>query len=110
PPPSDCGTLARSASASAGVCAGSLAFAGLTSTDGSSEPPTGHCGCGATCVCGVAPAAASSSAIKPWNDRTPGTGTRCFVTGQAPNHTVNPDLYDLDGRTTLTSPPLDVTF
>jgi hypothetical protein len=54
--------------------------------------------------------AVPGSQIKPWSDRTPGTASRCFVTGQAPSHTVNPDDYDLDGRTTLTSPAFDLTF
>jgi hypothetical protein len=52
----------------------------------------------------------ASLQVKPWEDRTPGSATRCFVTGQADSHEVDPDTPDLDGRTTLTSPPLDVTF
>jgi hypothetical protein len=94
---------------SAGACDGSASLAGAVPAEG--EPPTGgHCGCGATCVCGVLSTTTASGQIKPWSDRTPGAATRCFITGQAPNHTVNPDQVDLDGRTTLTSPAFDVTF
>jgi choice-of-anchor B domain-containing protein len=73
------------------------------------EPPGGHCGCGSSCVCGVLALNATSTQVKPWSDRTPGTGTHCFITGQAPSSNVDPDAYDLDGgRTTLTSPAFDV--
>jgi hypothetical protein len=45
---------------------------------------------------------------QPEQDRTPGAGTRCFVTGQG---TDSDDVWenDVGGRTTLTSPPLDVS-
>jgi hypothetical protein len=48
--------------------------------------------------------------VKPWSDRSPGTATRCFVTGQADSHTVDPDNADLDGRTTLTSPAWHLSY
>ncbi len=68
------------------------------------EPPTGHCGCGTVCTCGVQALAGTSGQVKPWSDRTPGSGSKCFITGQATTHT-NPDNFDLDGgHTTLTSP------
>jgi choice-of-anchor B domain-containing protein len=47
--------------------------------------------------------------VQPDHDRTPGTGTLCFVTGNGddPN---NPDAFDLDGgKTTLTSHSFDMT-
>jgi choice-of-anchor B domain-containing protein len=47
-------------------------------------------------------------AIQPESDRTP-EGTMCFVTGDGGNPD-NPDERDLDqGRTTLTSPSMDLT-
>jgi hypothetical protein len=52
---------------------------------------------------------AASGPVKPWSDTTPGSGTRCFITGQAISHSVDPDGADLDGRTTLTSPRFDAT-
>ena len=100
---SDCGNPQRAAIGTA--CPTRSTMAGATPAG---EEPPGHCGCGATCTCGVSPAAATSGQIKPWSDRTPGAGTRCFITGQAPSHVVDPDQYDLDGRTTLTSPAFDM--
>jgi choice-of-anchor B domain-containing protein len=82
------------------------ARAGATASG--AEPPGGHCGCGTNCLCGVLALQATSTQIKPWSDRTPGAGTHGFITGQAPSNNVDPDAYDLDGRTTLTSPAFDV--
>jgi hypothetical protein len=48
-------------------------------------------------------------AVKAPSDRTPGSGSLCFVTGQSPSTTTYPDDADLDGRTTLTSPTFDVS-
>lgn len=47
--------------------------------------------------------------VQPEDDRTPGAGTMCFVTGQG---TSRMDVWEQDvsgGITTLTSPPLDVS-
>jgi hypothetical protein len=47
--------------------------------------------------------------VQPEDDRTPGAGTMCFVTGQG---TSRIDVWEQDvsgGVTTLTSPPLDVS-
>jgi choice-of-anchor B domain-containing protein len=50
-----------------------------------------------------------SGPIQPETDRSPGTGTLCFVTGQGTNPN-DPGQADVDGgRTTLTSPRLDAT-
>lgn len=99
-PASGCGDLTRAA-VSGALCGAGSGVASASSSDDS----LGHCGCGATCVCGVIGATASGQQVKPWADRTPGTGTNCFVTGQAESHDVDPDNADLDGgRTTLTSP------
>ena len=102
-----CGDFLRSGIAA--TCAthgGGTAAAAAASED----PPTGHCGCVGVCGCAMQPTAAASNQIKPWNDRTPGAGTRCFITGQATSHTTNGDTWDLDaGKTTLTSPTYDMT-
>ena len=103
---SSCGDVHR-ASAGAAMCGASGAT--VASAAGDDDEPIGHCGCGATCVCGVVVSNSAGVQVKPWNDRTPG-GSRCFVTGQADSHSVDPDSTDLDGRTTITSPPLNVTF
>ncbi|HYM81396.1 MAG TPA: choice-of-anchor B family protein [Candidatus Limnocylindria bacterium] len=46
---------------------------------------------------------------EPKSDRTPGSGTWCFMTGRNPG-TNDPDAHDLDGGvTTLASPPLNLS-
>jgi choice-of-anchor B domain-containing protein len=104
---SSCGDTHR-ASAGGAMCSASGAT--VASATGDDDEPLGHCGCGASCVCGVVVNNGASQPVKPWEDRTPGSGTRCFVTGQADSHAVDPDSTDLDGRTTLTSQPLNLTF
>jgi choice-of-anchor B domain-containing protein len=47
--------------------------------------------------------------LAPYFDHTPGTGTMCFVTGNSAD-SVNIQLADVDnGKTTLTTPALDLT-
>ena len=104
---SSCGDAHR-ASAGGAMCGASGAT--VASAAGDDDEPLGHCGCGANCVCGVVVNTGAGQPVKPWDDRTPGDATRCFVTGQADSNAVDPDSTDLDGRTTLTSPPLNVTF
>jgi choice-of-anchor B domain-containing protein len=104
---SACGDVDR-ASAGNAMCSGA-AGAVVASANGDDEP-SGHCGCGSTCVCGVGLSSTPALQVKPWFDRTPGSGMRCFVTGQADSHTVDPDNADLDGgKTTLTSPGYDLS-
>jgi choice-of-anchor B domain-containing protein len=105
---SGCGDAARAAMGEPCPGTGDAQAAGATGAAGE-ELPVGHCGCGVTCVCGAQFVAATSGQIKPWSDRTPGSGTRCFITGQATSHS-NPDNFDLDGgRTTLLSPVYDLS-
>jgi choice-of-anchor B domain-containing protein len=48
--------------------------------------------------------------VQPETDRTPGSGTMCFVTGQGTGPGQDPGLYDVDGgRTSLTTPAYDMT-
>ncbi len=55
------------------------------------------------------PASTSWGNAQPYTDHTPGTGAQCFVTGQGTN-SADADQADVDGgRTTLTSPALDLT-
>lgn len=52
---------------------------------------------------------ATPGQVQPETDRTPGAGTRCWVTGQG-NDPDDPGNGDLDdGRTTLTSPAFDLS-
>jgi len=55
------------------------------------------------------PASASWGNAAPYADHSPGADSACFVTGQGTNP-ADPEEADVDvGRTTLTSPPLDLT-
>jgi choice-of-anchor B domain-containing protein len=104
---SACGDGHR-ASTDGAMCgtAATVANAGATGED---EEPIGHCGCGATCICSVAPNSLVGVPVKASSDRTPGSGTLCFVTGQSPATSTAPDDVDLDGRTSLTSPAFDLS-
>lgn len=99
------GSCGDSAHLAAGMGCARTGAAGAATIEGDDGPPD-HCGCGASCTCGVQVVGSvlPGGPFKPWSDRTPGVGTHCFVTGQAPSHDVDPDAWDLDGRTTLTSP------
>jgi choice-of-anchor B domain-containing protein len=63
-------------------------------------------GCGCGCV-GTGPMF-TPSGVQPAADRTPGTGSMCFVTGQGTTPDVPWDGNVDRGATTLTSPDLDV--
>lgn len=102
---SACGDAHRAATGGA-VC-GAPEGATFASATGDEEQAIGHCGCGSVCVCTVA--AQTATAVKPGSDRTPGSGSMCFVTGQAEIGTLDPDDTDLDGHTTLTSPAYNLT-
>lgn len=66
---------------------------------------TGECGF----VLDAAVMNATPGDIAPASDRTPGAGTQCFITGQAVAGGL-PSSSDLDGgRTTITSPAMDLT-
>lgn len=66
---------------------------------------TGECGF----VLNAAVMSAAPGDIAPASDRTPGAGTMCFVTGQAVAGGL-PSSSDLDGgRTTITSPRMNLT-
>ena len=88
---------------------GTPAGVATASAAGEDEEPLGHCGCGASCVCGVAPNGLAGVPVKPSSDRTPGSGSMCFVTGQSPSSSTAPDGPDLDGHTTLTSPVFNLS-
>ncbi|HET7225279.1 MAG TPA: choice-of-anchor B family protein [Candidatus Eisenbacteria bacterium] len=106
---SACGDPARAALGAACPGTARVTAAGAGAT-GIEPPDGGQCGCGANCPCGVMTVSSAGGPIAPWSDRTPGSGSQCFVTGQAASHTANPDDSDLDGgRTTLTSPAFDMT-
>jgi hypothetical protein len=47
--------------------------------------------------------------IQPENDHTAGTGVMCYVTGQSPPGAAQASFDVDDGKTTLSSPPLDLT-
>jgi choice-of-anchor B domain-containing protein len=67
----------------------------------------GGCACG--CAEGGGATALAPGAVQPSEDRTPGGGTMCFVTGQGTN-AIDPENGDLDGGvTTLTSPVLPLS-
>lgn len=54
-------------------------------------------------------ASADDGAVQPGSDRSPGAGTRCFVTGQGTDPSNFSEADVDDGHTTLTSPRLDVS-
>ena len=95
-----CGGNARGFSA---MCSGAQACsAGGASVAGASGP--GFCACG----CNSQMLSMTPGPVQPEDDRSP-TGVQCFVTGQGTDPQA-PDEADLDaGKTTLTSPVLDLT-
>src|SRR5439155_21740656 len=70
---SGCGDDQRAAMGEPCPGTGGARAAGQSGAAGE-EPPVGHCGCGVTCVCGALFVAGPSGQVKPWSDRTPGTG------------------------------------
>ena len=54
------------------------------------------------------PARLGPGEVQPEHDRSPAPGESCFVTGQGTNPVFIRE-QDVDGRTTLTSPPFDLT-
>jgi len=97
---SACGGNARGFSA---MCSGAMACSGGGSAPAGASA-TGMCACG----CNSQMLSMTQGPVQPEDDRSP-TGTKCFVTGQGTNPAAV-DEADVDqGKTTLVSPPLDLT-
>ena len=97
---STCGGNARGFSA---MCSGAMACSGGgASVAGASG--TGMCACG----CNSQMLSMTQGPVQPEDDRSP-AGTQCFVTGQGTDP-MAVDQADIDwGKTTLISPPYDLT-
>jgi choice-of-anchor B domain-containing protein len=95
-----CGGNARGFSA---MCSGAMACSGGGAMAAGASG-TGTCPCG----CNSQMLSLTQGPVQPADDRSP-NGTKCFVTGQGTD-TSSVDEADVDnGKTTLVSPPLDLT-
>jgi choice-of-anchor B domain-containing protein len=96
-------TCGGNAGAFSAMCSGAMACsAGGAGVASVSTPGVCACGCNSQML------SMTPGPVQPEDDRSP-YGTKCFVTGQGTNP-LAPDEADVDGgKTTLTSPALDLT-